>query len=299
MEGKKICMTFATTLGEQVLWIQAEDSPPVEHFAHYSRDDLAKLKRKWLTPTYHAKKTEGILSLFPFVYDEPLRVTSGQSPEAKEYGVHNGSRCKARALCLHTVDEARLASSECDELVLKHLPTVLWVELEAMHKQYPDAPRENWFPLRPVTVPWRLDGPEYIEIIRKGFPVVPDFSSTIHVATGRTLESCKADLGGFEDLPSYSSAMRNYIALSRVKNADSLLIARPFSPMLFQQGPQPWPSLLTDVLTNAISQKDLGMECLRVRQKEQQQKQKSRLKEQLWKCGLCHEYLAVREYIKA
>jgi len=53
------------------LWMQAEDVPPSEHFAHYTRQELEKLKKKWLAPTYHARKTEGILSLLPCAFDMP------------------------------------------------------------------------------------------------------------------------------------------------------------------------------------------------------------------------------------
>ena len=131
-----------------------------------------------------------------------------------------------------------MKDTAADEIVLKHLPPLVWVELdEDMKKQFPGAPSHNWFPLRPVVNNWMLDASENIEIARKGFAAVPDFSSTIHVATGRTLESCIADLGGYADVPSFPAMMRNYIALSRVRDKESILIARPFSPLLFEQGP--------------------------------------------------------------
>ena len=42
--------------------------------------------------------------------------------------------------------------------------------------------------------------------------------------------------------------MRGYIALSRAEDAEGLVIAEPFAPTLFQQGPAPFPTLLLEVL---------------------------------------------------
>ena len=83
---------------------------------------------------------------------------------------------------------------------------------------HPDAPKgkgkENWFPLRPIANSWTLDAGAYIEIARKGFAAVPDFSSTIHVATGRSLKAVLPDLGGVAEPATFSAMMRGYIALS-------------------------------------------------------------------------------------
>ena len=99
---------------------------------------------------------------------------------------------------------------------------------------------EDWFPMRPVETYWSLDADDHIEIARRAFPLVPNFSITVDGATGQTLNSGIADLGEFGSLPSYRAAMRCYIALSRVTDADSILLARTFSPLLFRQGPQPF-----------------------------------------------------------
>ena len=73
-----------------------------------------------------------------------------------------------------------------------------------------------------------LDSECCVEIARKGFSAVPDFASTIHVATGRSLNSVIPDLGGVAELASFNAMMRGYIALSRATDGDGVLIARPF-----------------------------------------------------------------------
>ena len=129
------------------------------------------------------------------------------------------------------------------KIVLKHLPLVLYVELGGiMTKQFPGLP-QNWFPMHPITGSWKLDKHGNIDIQRRAFPMVPDFSSTIHCATGRTIHSIIADLGSMKDRVSFAAAMRGYIALSRTTDAEGLLVARPFLPVLFRQGPQFFPTV--------------------------------------------------------
>ena len=84
------------------------------------------------------------------------------------------------------------------------------------------------------------------------------------------MESEIADLGNFDDKPSFQAAMRGYIALSRVTNADGVLIARPFPWKLFSQGTQPFPSLLLETLETDTSMTKLmenGTEFCKRRQR--------------------------------
>merc|ERR1711965_176656 len=60
------------------------------------------------------------------------------------------------------------------------------------------------------------------------------------------------DLGHWQDLATPTRAMKGYIALSRVTKADDFLLAQTFSPCLFTQGKQHWPSLLLDVQTGTL-----------------------------------------------
>ena len=247
--------------GQQLLWIQATDQPPHDYFSEYSAEDLRILKTKWLDPTYHAKKTDGILSLFPWVHDLPCKITNGRGSRCKEFGLHNGARCWLRALSLNSSDLERVRQSDGAELVLGQLPDAIWIESEMdLKKQVPGVPK-NWFPLTPMTNMWSLDKDENIEITRRGYALVPDFASTIHSATGRTLTSAIGDFGNFDEKPSYAAAMRGYIGMSRVQNADGLLISRPFPWKLFMQGVQPFPDLLLKTLKEDATMNELFAEC--------------------------------------
>ena len=252
---------------------------------------------KWNSPQYHARKTDGIPSLMPLIYDMPWRLTGGQGSHFKESGIHNGTRGRVRAWTLHAEDEKEIDGCFDEEIVLKHLPPVIWLESDQdLKRQHPDAPKKNWFPMRPITNLWSLDAHGYVEIARKGFAAVPDFASTIHVATGRSLRAVIPDLGGLAEPATFSAMMRGYIALSRALDADGVLIARPFSPMLFRLGPQPFATLLLETLQGKNREEDLPTKWAEAAAAIRNSTKDQRLLDSLWKCGVCHELKAGRDY---
>ena len=141
---------FAQSRQQQLFWIQAEDFPPRAFFGDKSESELKELKAKWLRPSFHARKTDGILSLLPCTYDIPLRVTNvGRNSTCKKHGVHNGSLCRLRQWALHEVDEARVRENTDTEIVLQYLPKVLYVEMVNGLKVQVEGLPKNWFPLKP------------------------------------------------------------------------------------------------------------------------------------------------------
>ena len=155
-----------------------------------------------------------------------------------------------------------------------------------LKEPYPGVP-EKVFPMKPISTYWMLDPAEHIEICRRGFPLVPHFSSTIDGITGATLDRSIADVGDFGRAPSYKGAMQAYIAFSRVEAADHMLIAQPFNPLLFRMGPQPWPTLLFRLLAGEMCDK-AEHEIIDVcRQTEEACKTQPLLRDLDWKCGGC------------
>ena len=165
---------FARATKAQAFWVQASDSPPNWFCNGYSVKELEDLKKKWLS--YHARKTEGVLSLLLCCNNMPFVVKHSGGPEYKKYGVHNGSRCRLKAWQLDEKDEANLHLHDGEEfIVLEAMPKILYIELEKpLAEPYPNLP-ENWFPMKPVETYWTLDSDEHIEIARRGFPLVPNF----------------------------------------------------------------------------------------------------------------------------
>ena len=116
---------------------------------------------------------------------------------------------------------------------------------------------------------------------------MPDFASTIHAITGQELDHEILDLKSFSESVSEEQQMMAYIGLSRVKRADGLLLADPFSPCLFQQGKVIGPTVLMHYLRGKIPEKALKetLEDLA----ESRQERKPTLHNMKWACGRCGE----------
>ena len=58
---------------------------------------------------------------------------------------------------MHEIDETRVKEKHENEIVLAHLPKVLWVKMEKeLPKQYPGA-KKDWFPMKAIMIGWSLD----------------------------------------------------------------------------------------------------------------------------------------------
>ena len=83
--------TFAAAMGQQLFWMQAVDKPPAWFAGTHGIEEVERMKKKWLQ--YHARKTEGILSLCPCCHDMPMRITNGNNNLYREYGIRNAATC--------------------------------------------------------------------------------------------------------------------------------------------------------------------------------------------------------------
>jgi hypothetical protein len=131
--------------------------------------------------------------------------------------------------------------------------------------------------------------------------MMPDFASTIHSATGRTLSAAIPDLGRFMDAPSPSMAMEGMIALSRVKRMEDVAIARSFTPGLFQQGPAVFPTLLLDVLKGQVKKDELKAHIKEAEARAavlQSDQSEAKLRNLMHPCGTCGKTLHVTNFVK-
>ena len=150
--------------------------------------------------------------------------------------------------------------------------------------------------MTPVSKQWCLDSEEKIDIWRRGYPLVPNFSTTIDSATGQTLKAAIPDLGDEFSVASQYVAMRGYIAFSRVIGADGLLIAQPFNPLLFQCGPQTWPTLLFENLTENMAILELEERCKKA---QKESKIIAYAKDHKWQCNRCREQKLWTQYFNS
>ena len=71
-----------------------------------------------------------------------------------------------------------------------------------------------------------LNEKEGIKVSGKGFTLVPDFGHTGFLIQGETLEADIAECGDFLANPALTEMLTSYVILSRVKQADGLLLLR-------------------------------------------------------------------------
>ena len=117
--------------------------------------------------------------------------------------------------------------SQDGDVILRHMPKVLYVKIEGAKWKLPGCKIRGLYPIKPSTKLWYLDQNRLVprlKIKRKQFPIAPAFASTAHAAQGQTLEAAIVDLCCGDDMSPFTS----YVALSRVRRAQDLLIYRPF-----------------------------------------------------------------------
>ena len=80
---------------------------------------------------------------------------------------------------------------------------------------------------------------------RTSFQAVPHFSGTPSMFQGATKDTVIADCLEVAHVSRQADALSAYVANSRVKTKEGILIMQPFSPGLFAHGPPPGPHLPT------------------------------------------------------
>ena len=83
-----------------------------------------------------------------------------------------------------------------------------------------------------------------LSVRRTQLPIAPAFAVTAHASQGQTLRAAIVDL----ELPKGTSVIASYVALTRVKRREDLIIFRPFERKPFTQGSLAGPELLPRVL---------------------------------------------------
>ena len=133
------------------------------------------------------------------------------------------------------------AKTESGRRVLKHMPTVVYVQFYKANGE-----RESWhvdgvgdkgvYPITSTKKEWYLDkGRDYpsLAIRREQLPLAPAFAITAHASQGQTLQN-----GAIVDLSQTGSGnpLTAYVGITRVPSLDKLIIYRAFDAAPFQKG---------------------------------------------------------------
>ena len=83
------------------------------------------------------------------------------------------------------------------EVVLKHRPKRLFIEMvESTSKELPLVHGKRIYTLTVRPKEWSIDGHGNVQVIRYGFPIVPDFGGTPHANCGSILGAEIGDVLG-------------------------------------------------------------------------------------------------------
>ena len=201
---------------------------------------------------YHDRQTGGIPGLLPLVPNLPVRFTDALGRGAKEQGVFKHTRGILRGWELPDEENERVKLLMDWEIVLHRRPAKLFIEVPTGTKLMPEIDGQRIYTLCTQARPWSMGAGGAMKLKRYGFPIVPDFGGTAHAYCGSTLPAAIGDCLSWTTKPQRDAMLRAYIIMSRVKEAENMLIVQPYSPHLFRQGMLPGPRLLLDVLTKKL-----------------------------------------------
>ena len=233
---------FARERMQRLLLLPARDK--ISAAALREKPDLKATKKQWLKR--HDRACGSLYGLLPICVGMPVRLTDhidrGQKSLLKgRVGVVRGWQSEAGTSIsdLGSVDG------------FTKMPEVVWVEFSSPKKAWKlkGVPQPNVYPVVPRSGSWYLDknrkNPK-LRISRRQVPLAPAFALTAHTAQGMTLEEgVIADC----DVPPGTNIITCYIAVTRVREREKLLISRPFPAAPFQQG--------------LAGQRDLLLQCWR------------------------------------
>ena len=135
-------------------------------------------------------------------------------------------------------------SGDGEKRILSHVPLCVFVDFHTIAWTLPGAPGPGIYPVFQTERTWFLDGyrgkKAVLGIKRKQIPLAPALALTAHAAQGQTKEAVIADLVIGRGVSSISS----YVALTRIRNREGLMIYRPFDREPFTQGIPPGLSLI-------------------------------------------------------
>lgn len=223
------------TLG-QLQWSMAEDTVTAK--ALNADPDLGRRKIEFLTWT--DRMCGNLSGLVPLVKKMPMFLTEHIERSA-ERSLLKGQRCVLEDWVLDK--EERQQESEGQEVMLKRQPICVVISFPGATWKLDCMPQPGWYPVKPVKKMWYVDhnkkSPQ-LGIVRKQLPLCPAFAGTANFVQGQNLGNVLADV----NMPAGTCGQTCYVALSRVKNRESIWLLREFPLEMFNKEKGPGPEVL-------------------------------------------------------
>ena len=131
--------------------------------------------------------------------------------------------------------------------ILEKLPKTVFVKYDDADWTLDGLTEKGLYPVCPKSPQWFLDkGRQHpkLKIHRKQLPLAPAFAITAHASQGQTLLAAIVDL----QIGRGTSPISSYVALTRVRKCEDLLIYRSFERELFTKVSPEGPELLLKTL---------------------------------------------------
>ena len=282
---------YAKSNGLAVHWIKAQDTALSREDHDLTSQQLRERKLAWLG--WHDQKTAGIMGLFPLMKGLPVRCTQTLH---RQFQIFKNTR---GVIVDWELDEREASSFESGryERVLSHMPRVIYIRFQ--HATWTIHPQlgHKVFPLRPGPRVWSRDKKGNAKVRRVGFALVPDFGGTAHSYQGATLNAAIVDCLEMDQTPRALDMLTSYVSLSRVRQADTLLLMQPYAPALFQRGCPPGPHLLMQRLRGILEEHQIKNAFSEM--EEAQATRVYHLMKRTWRCHVCQEDKPLMAFIQS
>ena len=218
-----------------------------------AKPDLQQDKLSWLKR--HDKECGNLYGILPLCLGLPVAATDHLDRRPK---ILRGCRGYVVGWTAEpTLSQGQVAKDNA--IIWNTLPSVVYVSFQTEQTWQIGSLPPNVLPIAPVRSTWFLDAGRakpQLAISRRQFSLAPAFASTAHAAQGQTLpQGVIADL----QIGANGNPFTSYVAMTRVKDRQHLLIYRPFAAKPFQRGI----SLGRDLLLRVWRQEDIDWEAIR------------------------------------
>ena len=237
--NKKRAEQYANDKNLAMTFVAAKDKP--SHDAIREKPGIAAEKLSWLQR--HDKESGDLYGILPLVHGMPVALTDhiDRNPQKQLL------RGKIGYVHSWVTEKTDTSEFQSGVRILEKLPKTVFVKYEDAEWTLDGLTEKGLYPVCPKTSHWFLDkGRQHpkLKIHRKQLPLAPAFAITAHASQGQTLRAAIVDL----QIGSGTSPISSYVALTRVRKCDDLLIYRAFERELFTRGSPEGPELLLKVL---------------------------------------------------
>ena len=265
---------YARRTKQRIVWSPATDYAAVECLS--SDPELMKKKEEWLQ--LHNRKCAGLWGMVPLV--KGMRV-------ALIDHLDRSDKCLLRGSCgelMGWVLEDGESLPKRGVAVLKRPPKALIVKFDNAEWILEGMCEAGTYPVKVAKKTWFVDENRMCPVLRVSrtqTPVGPDYARTAYSTQGLTLDAAIVDLC-FDENTDPTTA---YIAMSRVRCADDILIMQAFNINIFRQGIPIGPAMLMKHLRGEDLEADiaahLAAEDSRIAAEKQERKQAAKQRKKL------------------